>query len=294
MAFAAKDAVLVVDDFAPSGTTQDRARLHREAARILRAQGNRIGRARLRPDATLRATKAPRGLILSTGEDVPTGQSIRARIIVVEIGPNDLDFDRLTEAQSAEKAGLYAQTMAGYLCWLAGRLDEERDRFLSEADNLRTDAWSGSRHRRTSWIVAELGAALKVFVRFAVAVGAKSEKEGDRLWHQCWEALLKVADAQAEHLASEDPARRFLTVLGAAVASGRAYIGNAADPDESPADPGELGWLKRTMVSGGHQFDEWMPQGERVGWVNEEDLYLIPDAAFAVAERMANPSPVAM
>ena len=75
-AFAAKDAVLVVDDFAPGGTAQDRARLNREAARIFRAQGNLSGRARLRPDATLRPIKAPRGLILSTGEDVGSSGTI--------------------------------------------------------------------------------------------------------------------------------------------------------------------------------------------------------------------------
>ena len=47
-AFLAKDAVLVVDDFAPTGTTADIQRLHREADRLFRAAGNRAGRARMR------------------------------------------------------------------------------------------------------------------------------------------------------------------------------------------------------------------------------------------------------
>ena len=41
------------------------------------------------------------------------------------------------------------------------------------------------------------------------------------------------------------------------------------------------------MVSAGLQRDDWVPQGERVGWVDAEDLYLLPDAAFAAAQRMA-------
>ena len=44
-AFLAKDAVLVIDDFAPAGTTADVQRLHREADRLFRGQA--IARAAL-------------------------------------------------------------------------------------------------------------------------------------------------------------------------------------------------------------------------------------------------------
>jgi Domain of unknown function (DUF3854)/Domain of unknown function (DUF927) len=42
-AFAMKDALLVVDDFSPGGSQTDVARMHREADRVLRAQGNLSG-----------------------------------------------------------------------------------------------------------------------------------------------------------------------------------------------------------------------------------------------------------
>src|SRR6185503_10786184 len=53
-AFALKDAIMVVDDFAPCGSTSDVQRLHREADRLLRAQGNHSGRQRMRADSSLR------------------------------------------------------------------------------------------------------------------------------------------------------------------------------------------------------------------------------------------------
>src|SRR5262249_49285197 len=56
-AFAAKDALLVVDDFAPGGSVADVQRCHREADRLLRAQGNRSGRQRMRSDTSLRPPK---------------------------------------------------------------------------------------------------------------------------------------------------------------------------------------------------------------------------------------------
>ena len=93
-AFLAKDAVLVVDDFAPAGTTTDVQRLHREADRLFRGAGNRSGRARMRADGGSRPTYYPRGLIVSTGEDVPSGQSLRARMLVLELAPGDIDTGR--------------------------------------------------------------------------------------------------------------------------------------------------------------------------------------------------------
>jgi hypothetical protein len=115
IAFAAKDALLVVDDFAPAGNAADIIRYHREAERLFRAQGNRSGRQRLRPDGSLKPAKPPRGLVLSTGGDVPKGHSLRARLLVVEVERDDVDVARLTRCQQRAAAGLYAQAMAGYL-----------------------------------------------------------------------------------------------------------------------------------------------------------------------------------
>ena len=112
-AFAAKDALLVVDDFAPGGSQQDVARLQREAARLIRAQGNRSGRQRMRPDGSLRPIKPPRGLILSTGEDIPIGESIRARMLIVEIGRGDVDTGILSKLQETAAAGMLARALAG-------------------------------------------------------------------------------------------------------------------------------------------------------------------------------------
>jgi hypothetical protein len=85
LTFAAKDALSVVDDFAPSGSKYDVQRAHREADRLLRSQGNQSGRSRMRSDTSIREGKPPRGLTLSTGEDIPRGMSLRARLFTLEL-----------------------------------------------------------------------------------------------------------------------------------------------------------------------------------------------------------------
>jgi hypothetical protein len=59
LAFIAKDAVLVVDEFHPPASGREREHMNRDAARLLRSQGNATGRRRIRPDGTLRPSKPP-------------------------------------------------------------------------------------------------------------------------------------------------------------------------------------------------------------------------------------------
>lgn len=275
LAFGAKDAVMVIDDFAPTGTTYDIQRWHKKADRVLRGAGNRAGRSRMRPDTTLRPEKPPRCLIISTGEDVPRGQSLRARILILELGPGQLDFDRLTVCQKEAAAGLYAQAMAGYVRWHAGRYEAVRARMREELNDLRYVVGHSGRHRRTPEITANLAIGWQYLLRFAVKTGAISSEEAQGLWQRGWKALDEAQAKQSQHQIVQEPAQRFLELLSAAVASGRAHL---ADPGgENPDHSEAWGW----RFSG----DEWRPQGERIGWVDGEDLYLQPEAAYSSAQK---------
>ena len=282
LAFAAKDALLVVDDFAPEGSSYDIQRLHKEAARLLRAQGNRSGRQRLRPDATLRPEKHPRGLILSTGEDIPRAHSVRARILTLEVSIGALNWDLLTVCQSAAAAGLYAQAFAGYLRWLSGHyndLEVRRQRKLSE---YRGRATSG--HRRTSMIEAELIFGLDLFLAFAVDAGVLTGEEADGWMDEGIAALREATSAQAQHLAAADPVRRFLELLQSGIGSGKAHL--ASPKGDSPGAPTAWGWRRKTIGAGLSEREEWQPQGTCVGWIEDDDIYLNPEAAHRTAEQL--------
>ena len=123
LAFHAKDALVVIDDFAPQGNTADVARYHAAADRVFRAAGNQSGRGRLDSTARLRESKPPRGLVLSTGEDIPRGHSIRARLLILELSKGAICAAKLSECQAAALAGDYAQAMSGFLMWMAGRFE---------------------------------------------------------------------------------------------------------------------------------------------------------------------------
>ncbi len=282
LAFLAKDTLLTVDDFAPSGASGERERYHREAERFFRAVGNAAGRQRLNSEARHRADRPPRCLPLSTGEDLPGRlASLRARIVVVEVGPSDMDWSRLTDCQRDASAGLHAGALAGFLRWIAGRFGEVRAGLPAERDTLAEGMGVGT-HKRTPRNAASLAVGLRWFLRFARDAGAIDAPATERLWSACLASLADAVAAQDQYQQGCDPAVRFLELLASALASGRAHV--AAPNGEAPPSPGRWGWRSRQVGPGAYSGPEWQPQGRRVGWVEGDDLFLEPDAAYQIAQ----------
>ena len=237
------------------------------------------------PDTTLKPIKPPRGLILSTGEDIPHGQSLRARLLTIELDPETLDWQKLTRAQTDAAGGLYAQAMAGYLRWLAPQYTEITSRFPVEVARLRAAASQNGTHRRTPVIVAELATAAGYFLDYARQTGAISQAEADERRHRTWQALTQAAVAQHRNQTAADPALRFRELLTAAITAGRAHL-TTADGTQ-PENPGAWGWHQTPTPRSGRECLEWRPRGEKVGWLTEEGLFLEPDAAYAAAQKLA-------
>jgi hypothetical protein len=73
--------------------------------------------------------------------------------------------------------------------------------------------------------------------------------------------------------------------LSAALASGRAHVANSVG--SAPETPERWGWQLKTVGTGPSTRDDWQPQGHRIGWVDDQDLYLEPEASFAAAQELA-------
>lgn len=276
LAFTAKDSLIVIDDFAPTGNLADVQRMHRDADRVLRAQGNHAGRGRMRADATLRPAKPPRGLVLSTGEEIPRGQSLRGRMLILEPAPGDVVWKILSGCQQDAAAGLYAQALAGFLQWVAPQYEAVEKQLQEELADLRVQAVQGE-HKRTPEIAANLALGLRYFLRFAVHAEALSSDEGETLWQAGWDALSLAATAQGKHQEASEPARRFLELVNAALSSGKAHLANLSGG--IPTEPEAWGWRL--------EADHWTAKGAKIGWLDGKDIYLQSDSAYASAQDLA-------
>jgi hypothetical protein len=278
LAHIAKDAVLVVDDFKPEGTSLDASRLHKDADRLLRAQGNHAGRMRMRADGTLKAAKPPQGLILSTGEDIPRGESLRARIMILEMDGNALDWSRLSHCQRAAREGLYAMTITGFLQWLAPHYAQVRERATEEEATWRERAMEHiMAHKRTPQAVAQLARSWHYFLTYALEIGVLSVEETDAYMSRIWNVLTEVAARQSIYQSTQDTAHRFIELIHAAIASRQAHL---ADRDGGlPTNPQACGWQPDGAT--------YRAKGSRIGWIDGPDIYLQPDAAYKVAQAMS-------
>src|ERR1039458_9550214 len=180
LAFSAKDALLVVDDFAPQGGTGD-GELHNVADRLFRGAGNQQGRLRLGGNGRLRAAQAPRGLVLGTGEEVPQGQSIRARLVILELGAGEVDRGWLSRCQQAGRDGRLAASMGGFVRWVAGQYEGLQRRLHQRVVQIRSQSCGDWGHARTPAAMAELQGGWEIFLQFAMEVGALSRAEKEQL-----------------------------------------------------------------------------------------------------------------
>lgn len=279
-AFIPKDALFVVDDFAPTGGRNDYERWVKDADRFFRAVGNQAGRGRLKPDGQAQVTKYPRCLPLATGEDIPHGlSSMASRVLWIEIGRDDVDWKRLTACQEHASGGLYAQAMSGYLQWLAANRDAVFGSIETKRNLLAAELADKCNHKRTPRIAADLLVGLSAWLRYATESGAVTASEADMVFDECATALLEVAQNQSRQQTTRAPARRFIDAVKAALAAGRAHISTPrGDPPKDIASA--CGWKLRQADT---PREEWIAQGACVGWLDGEYLWLNRDTSYSVA-----------
>jgi hypothetical protein len=175
--------------------------------------------------------------------------------------------------------------MAGYLAWLAPKLDARRAAAKRCVEARRAELAAG-RHGRTAAAQAALETALGTFLEFAVEAGTVAAGEKDELMAQAAEALgSEGAAVQAAAQRESDPARRFIDLVRSALGSGLAHVANRDGGTPPLDDAGAWGW--RQMP--GRDGWEWRPQGACIGWLDGADLYLDPDAALRVVQDAASP-----
>lgn len=284
-AFLAKDMLLIVDDFVARGTRQEVARTHASAERLLRAQGNQAGRSRLTSTAELRNAFHPRGMVLATGEDIPNGHSLQARLVIVNVAKGAIDIAVLSKLQKIARDGGLAKVMAGFVQWVA---TQSKSRalldFIDLALEIDRENIGSSGHTRTQDNLANLLMGLRIFLDFMENEGEISRQVTQGFMEAAADAARSLATLQAAIDREASDAQRFIELIRAALSSGKAHI--EANLGGKPANPRALGWreVDMGMVSGSRAE----AMGTRIGWIDGDTLYIDPSAALGVVKALAS------
>lgn len=282
LAFHAKDALMVIDDFCPVGSSADVQRYHATADRVFRGAGNHAGRRRCRADGSVRPDKPPRCFILATGEDIPQGHSCRARLLIVEVSPGDVHSERLTSCQQLAADGIYASAMSGFVQWLAPRLESIRSNWIEKIRRKRQEVTRQGMHARTPTTLADMLVCWETITTFAFDVGAIGEDEASRLAERARQALDRLAANQNQHHVDADPVELYFRLLGSALRSGRCHLVDGVSGDCPREYPAACGWREDAVGSSA----AWRPLGNRIGWIEKGEIFLDPDAAYSECQEL--------
>jgi hypothetical protein len=200
-------------------------------------------------------------------------------LLILEMPKGAISKETLTFCQQDARSGLYSEAMGGFIGWLAGQYDEARSNLDRQIAQHRISALRKIAHARTPDIVANLQAAFDLYLEFGLASNAITAAEKDNLSRRSWEALRCAAAAQAKHQAATEPTTRFLDLIRSALTSGRAHL-RSREGGQPEFEPGSCGWRRDALST-------WAPFGECVGWVDADNVYLEPTAAYRLAQTAA-------
>lgn len=273
LAFYAKDAIMVIDDFIPVGGSWQLRAYQQKADQIIRGAGNQAGRQRLNDTSHLQETMYPRGLILSTGEDTPEGMSLRARLFMFELAKGDINTNTLTRAQQDRM--LTSIAMSHFIMWQARNRRQVKE--VVEQTRLRKRAeLVGIGHARTPGMVADMIAALTVYSAYLADTKHWPAEDIACFFEQTSNAILDAANTQAAYITESDPAELFVAALMMILSAKHGHFATIAGG--IPQEASHLGWIEDR--SG--QMIAYKPGGARLGWVDIVDrvLYLNADTGY--------------
>ena len=268
LAYKAKDTLFVIDDFIPSGTAWQQKAYQKAADQIFRGQGNQAGRARLTDVSKLQETMYPRGLILSTGEDIPDGHSIRGRMVILELAPDEIDTAKLTAAQDSRD--LLPLCMGAYIGHCSKFFNDFQQMIKEDQREIRKN-FVGMGHARTPAAIAHLIASFNAFVLWAEYMGAITSQEKSRLRLAMLDHATDVAKRQIRYIETADPVKAFGEVLRLMFQS---HVGHIRTKDGGiPRKAEILGWSAKESFG---DVPTYSAHGKKLGWIdwveNEIDI----------------------
>ena len=251
----AKDVLFVVDDF------KSRYVRLEEFTRLVQNYSDGHGRSRMNRDASLKATKWIRGVLLTTGEDVPEHEaSVIARMLILKMSRWDGKNENLAQAQALSAAMPAAMGM--FIAWLLrqdlsgieSQINRKRDEFLAIlSGQMITNAGRIATNAAQNWL------AFRHLATWLHELGQWPDVETRLQEHE--DILLSLCGEMARRIGEEKASTSFVESIRALIESGKMAL---------------LPRLSSTSLS---------PGQELLGWQDNEGVYMQANIAFHAAER---------
>ena len=267
-AFLVKDMPILVDDYHPVTSVQEKRQMAATAQTLSRAFGDGVDRGRLNADSSIKANTPPRSVAIITGEDLPAiGASGLARYFILDIDKEDIPVGKiLTELQELARKGWLQRAMRGYIQWLAKQTDGMPDRLHELFLRFREDIHQDSRgsHDRAPETVACIMIGYQMMLNYMRDIGVFDTETAAKMLAHARGRLLDASRKQTKDMESEKPTRIFLDGLAELLNSKQVALKDLSVPDAKDPPPNE----------------------RLIGYMDGEYYYLLPSVAFGAVQKL--------
>lgn len=249
---AFRDLPCLIDDF-KTGIRPEAA-----VTSLIQSFGDGRGRGRLQRDGRMGHADDPRGLPITTGEDVwETQRSAVNRTILVEMTPDIIDLGMVRSLQAHARNGALGALGVAWLRWLTTRGRDALAAYLAAEPDRQQDTVArvvGADAARITRQVTALFTVSRLFNEFVRETASPAVADAWRAYAQWgWLALFEQARNQAAEAAQLSPLRQIFDLITDHVRGGRACF--------VPRTP-----LEGTVVG--------MPGSRAIGFVDRRAYYL--------------------
>ena len=246
-AFVMKDSLLVVDDFHPETSLQERRKMESLVQALSRAYGNGESRGRMTSDRKLEDAMPARGMAIMSGEQAPdVGPSGAIRFYMVGVEKGDIQINPQLEAmQDMAERGYLRKAMAEYITWLARRVDNLPGDLLYKYSLLIGQAHKAENadaHGRAAEAVAHVMLGYEMMLDYMVDIGAMPEEAARREHAAAWEIIMHNSRQQTDEAREDSPVNMFLTAVQQLLASSQATVKDVGDANPAITPPSSIGY----------------------------------------------------
>ena len=272
-AFLLKDMPIVVDDYHPVTSLQERKKMEATAQSLARAFGDGAERGRMKSDLTLQEAMPPRGVAIISGEDTPgVGESGMARFYITSVRKDDIPVnDSLTAMQELARQGYLQKSMRGYIKWLLKQVDELPEMLHESFVQNRAMALkqTAGQHGRTAEAIAHMMVGYQCMLRYMRDVKAITTEQAVEMLGEAWDIATQNSKRQSDDMKEDRPSKIFLGTISELLTSKSASVRDLT----SPAGEGGGG-------GGGGR--------EMIGYMDADFYYLMPQVAYRVVAKLCN------
>lgn len=219
VAFAAKDVLLVVDDYKPETMETDQEKIMEG---IMGLWGDRHSRNKMNSKGGLHKKYAPRGLAIVTGERPPKfSQSRLARAITIYTQEGSIDFEKLKELFKKKEQLNFA--MRVFIEWIISNEEDIRTKAKELQDTYSTNV-SEFKHPRIKQNIVVMMIGFTFWLDFLVEYSIIDSNKRDELINKAYTELEVVGRNQENDVEDEDPVKVFFKTIGQLQIAGKAYL----------------------------------------------------------------------